>query len=86
MAQTLGDITPELCDFSLEEQNATAEARGIQPTTDADFIPVLGKTVTYIVACVLFNRNNEVLAIQEAKPSCAGKNHCTRESLCKGIC
>ncbi|XP_073815000.1 8-oxo-dGDP phosphatase NUDT18 isoform X2 [Musca autumnalis] len=71
--QDLGDITQELCDFSLEEQNATAEAQGIQPTAASDFVPVLGKTVTYIVACVLFNENNEVLAMQEAKQSCAGK-------------
>lgn len=70
--QDLGDITQELCDFSLEEQNATAEAQGIQPTASSDFIPVIGKTVTYIVACVLFNENNEVLAMQEAKQSCAG--------------
>lgn len=70
----LGDITQELCDFSLEEQNATAEAQGIQPTAASDFIPVLGKTVTYIVACVLINDNDEVLAMQEAKKSCAG-NH-----------
>ncbi|KAL9887360.1 8-oxo-dGDP phosphatase NUDT18 isoform 1-T1 [Glossina fuscipes fuscipes] len=71
--QDLGDITQELCDFSLEEQNATAEAQGIQPTAASDFIPVLGKTVTYIVACVLINDNDEVLAMQEAKKSCAGK-------------
>lgn len=71
--QDLGDITQELCDFSLEEQNATAEAQGVQPSAASDFVPVLGKTVTYIVACVLFNENNEVLAMQEAKQSCAGK-------------
>lgn len=72
-AQDLGDITQELCDFSLEEQNATAEAQGIQPSASADYIPVLGKSVTYIVACVLFNERDEVLMMQEAKQSCAGK-------------
>ncbi|XP_017490315.1 PREDICTED: 8-oxo-dGDP phosphatase NUDT18-like [Rhagoletis zephyria] len=72
-AQDLGDITQELCDFSLEEQNATAEAQGIQPSAAADYIPVLGKSVTYIVACVLFNERDEVLMMQEAKQSCAGK-------------
>ncbi|XP_018799054.1 PREDICTED: 8-oxo-dGDP phosphatase NUDT18 [Bactrocera latifrons] len=72
-AQDLGDITQELCDFSLEEQNATAEAQGIQPSASADYIPVLGKSVTYIVASVLFNERDEVLMMQEAKQSCAGK-------------
>lgn len=62
-----------LCDFTLEEQNAVFEAQGIQPLSTADFVPVLGKTVTYIVACVLINERNEVLMIQEAKKSCAGK-------------
>lgn len=71
-AQDLGDITQELCDFSLEEQNATAEAQGIQPSASADYIPLLGKSVTYIVACVLFNERDEVLMMQEAKQSCAG--------------
>lgn len=65
--------TNELCDFTLEEQNAATEAQGIQPSVSSNFAPVLGKTVTYIVACVLINDNNEVLMIQEAKESCAGK-------------
>lgn len=64
--------TNALCDFSIEEQNAAIEAQGIQPSA-SDFVPVLGKTVTYIVACILINENNEVLMIQEAKQSCAGK-------------
>lgn len=68
----LGDITQELCDFSLEEQNATAEAQGIQPMAASDFVPVLGKSVTYIVACVLINEHDEILMMQEAKQSCAG--------------
>lgn len=62
-----------LCDFSLKEQNEVFEAQGVQPLSASDFVPVLGKTVTYIVACVLINENNEVLMIQEAKKSCAGK-------------
>lgn len=64
--------TDALCDFTIEEQNAAIEAQGIQPIV-SDFVPILGKTVTYIVACVLINDNNEVLMIQEAKQSCAGK-------------
>lgn len=62
-----------LCDFTLEEQNAVFEAQGIQPSSSSDFAPILGKTVTYIVACVLVNEDDEVLMIQEAKKSCAGK-------------
>lgn len=69
----LGDITSELCDFSLAEQNLASEAQGLQPTTSSDFIPIIGKTVTYIVACVLINDKDEVLMMQEAKQSCAGK-------------
>lgn len=65
--------TSELCDFTLEEQNAAAEAQGIQPTASSNFVPVLGKTVTYIVACVLINEHDEVLMMQEAKETCAGK-------------
>lgn len=61
-----------LCDFTLIEQNAAFEAQGVQPIA-TDFVPVLGKSVTYIVACVLINEHNEVLMIQEAKQSCAGK-------------
>ncbi|EDV91217.1 8-oxo-dGDP phosphatase NUDT18 [Drosophila grimshawi] len=69
----LGDITQELCDFSLKEQNATAEAQGVQPSTASDFVPKVGQTINYIVACVLFNEHDELLMIEEAKPSCAGK-------------
>ncbi|XP_055903437.1 8-oxo-dGDP phosphatase NUDT18 [Eupeodes corollae] len=71
--QDLGDITPELCDFSLEEQNAVSEAQGVQPSAASDFVPVLGKSVTYIVTVVMINDQDEVLMIQEAKQSCAGK-------------
>ncbi|ALC45811.1 CG10898 [Drosophila busckii] len=72
-AKGLGDITTELCDFSLKEQNATAEAQGVQPSSASDFVPKVGKSVTYIVACVMFNENDELLMIEEAKASCAGK-------------
>lgn len=66
------EATGDLCDFTLDEQNAAIEAQGVQPLS-TDFVPVLGKTVTYIVACIIINENNEVLMIQEAKQSCAGK-------------
>lgn len=67
------ELTSELCDFTLDEQNAAAEAQGIQPSASPNFVPILGKTVTYIVACVLINDHDEVLMMQEAKESCAGK-------------
>ncbi|XP_055377782.1 8-oxo-dGDP phosphatase NUDT18 [Condylostylus longicornis] len=71
--QHLGDIAPQLCDFSLEEQNAATEAQGVQPSTPSDYVPVLGKSVTIIVACVIINEYDEILMMQEAKQSCAGK-------------
>ncbi|KAJ3640801.1 hypothetical protein Zmor_027341 [Zophobas morio] len=63
----------EICDFSLEEQNAALESQGVQPTVSPNFKPVVGETVTYVVAVVLINDDNEVLMMQEAKESCAGK-------------
>lgn len=72
-AKELGDITTELCDFSLKEQNATAEAQGVQPSSSSDFEPKVGQTINYIVACVMFNEHDELLMIEEAKPNCAGK-------------
>ncbi|KAG4076346.1 hypothetical protein HA402_005789 [Bradysia odoriphaga] len=66
------ELTSELCDFTLEEQNAAAEAQGVQPSASSNFQPVLGRTVTYIVACVIINEHDEVLMMQEAKESCAG--------------
>lgn len=71
--QYLDEMTSELCDFTLEQQNAFAESQGIKPSASSDYQPVLGKSVTYIVACVLFNENDEILMMQEAKKSCAGK-------------
>lgn len=63
----------EICDFTLEEQNAALEAQGVTPTVDPSFKPICSETVTYVVAAVILNENNEVLMMQEAKKSCAGK-------------
>lgn len=71
--QAVDELTSELCDFTLEQQNSFAESQGIKITASSDYQPVLGKSVSYIVACVIFNENNEILMMQEAKKSCAGK-------------
>ncbi|RZC43170.1 NUDIX domain containing protein [Asbolus verrucosus] len=63
----------EICDFSLEEQNAALESQGVCPSVGPNFKPVLGETLTYIVAVVVINDDGEVLMMQEAKESCAGK-------------
>uniref|UniRef100_A0A1L8DM12 Putative nudix hydrolase fgf-2 n=1 Tax=Nyssomyia neivai TaxID=330878 RepID=A0A1L8DM12_9DIPT len=63
----------DLCDFSLAEQNALSEAHGITPSTSPDYLPILGKSVNYIVAFVLVNDANEVLMMQESRESCKGK-------------
>ncbi|CAG9132725.1 hypothetical protein JYU34_017493 [Plutella xylostella] len=63
----------DLCDFTIADQNSVAESQGITPTTPSNFKPVLGSNVTYVVACVLINDDDEVLMMQEAKESCAGK-------------
>lgn len=39
----------------------------------SSYVPLCQKTVTYVVAAVLVNEDDEVLMIQEAKPSCVGK-------------
>uniref|UniRef100_A0A6M2DMF0 Putative nudix hydrolase fgf-2 n=1 Tax=Xenopsylla cheopis TaxID=163159 RepID=A0A6M2DMF0_XENCH len=72
------------CDFTLAEQNAAAEAQGVAPSTPSDYVPKLGDTVTYIVACVMVNEKNEVLMIQEAKQSCAGKWYLPAGRMDKG--
>lgn len=72
-SQYLDELTSELCDFTLEEQNQFAESQGIKPSAPSDYVPILGKSVTYIVAVVIFNEADELLLIQEAKKSCAGK-------------
>ncbi|CAG9822552.1 unnamed protein product [Phaedon cochleariae] len=63
----------EICDFSLEEQNEALESQGIQPSVDPKYKPVICETIMYIVACVIVNDSDEVLMMQEAKKSCAGK-------------
>ncbi|CAK1555116.1 unnamed protein product [Leptosia nina] len=63
----------DFCDFSIADQNSVAESQGITPTTPSNFKPVLGSNVTYVVACVILNEKNEILMMQEAKESCAGK-------------
>merc|ERR1712209_71450 len=63
----------EFCDYSLADQNETSVAKGVQPGTPSDFVPVVKKSVCYIVAAVIFNENSEVLMMQEAKSSCAGQ-------------
>lgn len=63
----------DFCDFTIADQNSVAESQGITPTTPSNFKPVLGGNVTYVVACVIINDSNEVLMMQEAKESCAGK-------------
>lgn len=63
----------DFCDFTIADQNSVAESQGITPTTPSNFKPVLGSNVTYVVACVIINEHGEVLMMQEAKESCAGK-------------
>ena len=58
----------EFCDFSLQDQNEASLAKGIQPAAPADFKPVIKKSVTYIVAAVLFNQQGDVLMMQ-VRPS-----------------
>lgn len=67
------DAAAQLCDFTLAQQSAAVEAQGVQSSAPADYRPLLGRTVTYIVATVLLNASDEVLMMQEAKESCAGK-------------
>lgn len=74
----------EICDFSLEEQNAALETQGIQPRIDPSKKPILGDTVTYVVAAVIINDLDEVLMIQEAKESCAGKWYLPAGRMDKG--
>ncbi|XP_022122552.2 8-oxo-dGDP phosphatase NUDT18 [Pieris rapae] len=63
----------DFCDFTIADQNSVAESQGITPTTPSNFKPILGSNVTYVVACVILNEKNEILMMQEAKESCAGK-------------
>lgn len=66
----------EICDFTLEEQYEAMESQGAQPSYPnykSTYRPIVGETVTYIVACVIVNDDNEILMMQEAKTTCAGK-------------
>lgn len=63
----------EICDFSIEEQNAALESQGITPSVSPNYKPITRETIMYVVAAVILNENNEVLMMQEAKQSCAGK-------------
>ncbi|OXA50527.1 putative nudix hydrolase 1 [Folsomia candida] len=65
------DIT--YCDFTLADQNEALASKGVGSSGPTDFVPITKKTVTYIVAAVLVNEDNEVLMMQEAKPSCSGQ-------------
>ncbi|KAJ8682782.1 hypothetical protein QAD02_018574 [Eretmocerus hayati] len=66
-------VADHLCDYTLEQQNQTYEANGIKPAVSSSYVPVCQKTVSYIVAAVLINDEDEVLMMQEAKSSCLGK-------------
>ncbi|CAG0882782.1 unnamed protein product [Cyprideis torosa] len=80
------DEEEEFCDFSLLEQNEQQgkfvrnlasylkdAAKGITPSAPSSFVPRVKKTVTYIVCGIFLNERDEVLMMQEAKKSCAGK-------------
>lgn len=73
-----------LCDFTIADQNVAAESQGVVPSTPSDFQPILGDNITYVVACILINSDNEVLMIQEAKESCAGKWYLPAGRMMKG--
>lgn len=70
---SLTESQAEFCDFTIAQQNEAMEAQGVAPSVKSTFTPVLGETITYIVAAVLINDNDEVLMMQEAKPSCLKK-------------
>lgn len=70
---SLASCSTDLCDFTLEEQNALSEAKGISVTTKPTGAVLVGKNVNYIVAFVVVNDRDEVLMIQEARDSCRGK-------------
>ncbi|XP_018328282.1 8-oxo-dGDP phosphatase NUDT18 [Agrilus planipennis] len=63
----------EICDFTLEEQISVMESQGVAPTVNPNYKPIVGETITYIVATVILNDADEILMMQEAKQSCAGK-------------
>lgn len=44
--QHLDEVTSELCDFTIEEQNQFAESQGIKPSASSDHQPILGRDIT----------------------------------------
>lgn len=68
----LPSCSTDLCDFTVDEQNALSEAKGITVSSKPNN-PLVGKTVNYIVAFVLVNDANEVLMMQESRESCREK-------------
>ncbi|KFM78247.1 Nucleoside diphosphate-linked moiety X motif 18, partial [Stegodyphus mimosarum] len=66
------DESTTVLDYTLADQTQDLVSRGLDAPSFADYKPVLRETVSYIVASVLINSNNEVLMMQEAKSSCAG--------------
>ncbi|XP_035212912.1 8-oxo-dGDP phosphatase NUDT18-like [Stegodyphus dumicola] len=66
------DESTTVLDYTLADQTQDLVLRGLDAPSFADYKPVLRETVSYIVASVLINSNNEVLMMQEAKSSCAG--------------
>nr|KAF7438721.1 hypothetical protein H0235_001112 [Vespula pensylvanica] len=69
MGQNLNDDTYIAHTVQHEEDGA----KGVYTTTDTNYTPICQKTVTYIVAAVVINDQNEILMMQEAKASCNGK-------------
>jgi len=59
----------QFCDFTLKQQNKASTEEEYR----RDIKPIVKETVCYIVGAVLFNEKNEVLMMQESKPSCYGK-------------
>lgn len=48
-------------------------SKGLSPSAPPGFVPVLRRSVCYVVLAAIINDNNEVLMMQEAKSSCAGQ-------------
>lgn len=46
-SQHLDEVTSELCDFTIEEQNQFAESQGIKPSASSDHQPILGISNRY---------------------------------------
>ena len=48
-------------------------SKGQPPTAPPDFVPILQKSVCYVVMAVIMNDKNEILMMQEAKSNCNGQ-------------